>query len=131
MTRWTLTDPTTNEVWEMPINPDKMTSPFRIRSLKTRVAVRINAVVADTSHTIEAKPAPVDWEWQGVIRSEAHYEAYVDWAERPGLVRVHDHLDRTWEVMIESFVPEERRPSARTDWRFRYTVKCLILRRIA
>jgi hypothetical protein len=128
VSRWTLTDPATSEVWQMPINPDQMTSPHPMRNLTTAYGVYKALAMP---RTFEQKPQAARWEWQGVIRSEDHYDTYVHWAKKPGLVRVHDHLNRTWEVMIESFEPDESRPSARTDWRYRYTVKCLIIRRIS
>lgn len=126
--RWKLTDPSTGDEWTMPINPDAMTSPSGTRNLTTGFGIRAPLTMA---RTFEQAPTIARWQWEGVIRSEAHYEAYVEWAKKPGLVRVLDHLDRTWEVILESFEPDERRPSGRTDWRFRYTVKCLIIRRIS
>lgn len=128
MTRWTLTDPATSETWEMPINPDTATSPHAPKSIKTAYGIRSGE---DRVRSFKGVASAKSWEWSGVIRTEAHYETYVTWAAKPGEIHVTDHLGRTWEVFIEAFVPEERKPTKTTPWRYRYTVRALVMRRVS
>lgn len=127
MTRWTLYDPATLQTWVLPINPDRMTSPFPAKNIRVAYGVR---APLQRLRTFMAPAAAVDWEWEGVIRTQAHYDTYVDWAWRDGPIHVTDHLNRKWEVFLQSFEPEERRPTPNVTIRLRYKVKALITRRI-
>ena len=126
-TRWVLTEVATGATWTMPINPDSMTSPFPDRELTHArgVAGQLTQV-----RSVVAPPRPVEWEWSGVIRTQAHYDDLAVWAQKPGKVRVTDHLGRTFEVMLRAFEPEDRPPTKTTPWRLRYSMKALLLRRI-
>lgn len=126
--RWTLTEVATGATWTMPINPDSMTSPLRQREFTTARGVggRIKQV-----RVFQSAAQPVEWEWSGVIRTKAHYDALEEWIKKPGKVRVNDHLGRTFEVMLQTFEPEDRQPTHQTSWRLRYTMKALVLREVA
>lgn len=122
MIRWILTDPVTLATWTMPINPDQMTSPHPRKDLThTRGAGDADAV------SMKAPAQPVDWSWSGVIRSQAHYDVLLVWARKTYPIKVTDHLGRTWLVVIKKFTPAERRPTAVTALRMRYTVQTLNL----
>lgn len=126
--RWVFSDPVTSESWTMPINPDSATSPHPTKTIKTAFGVRRGN---DRFRTILNPPTPVEWQWSGAIRSKAHHDQLLAWAERPGLVHVADHLGRTWEVIFSKFDPTDRRPTPNTPWRQRYTMTALILRRVS
>ena len=128
MSAWSLYDPALDETWVMPINPDQMTTPHKRRDFRYAYGIRKNV---DRIRSVVEKPAPVMWEWGGVIRSEAHHEEYVRWARKPGEVHVSDHLGRTFEVFIESLDLQERQPALTVPWRFRYTVRAMIVRRVS
>lgn len=126
--RWTLSDPATSETWAMPINPDAMTSPFPGKSIVTAYGSRRGR---RRPRTVMTPPPIVEWEWEGVIRTEAHYDQLHTWATKGREVHVTDHLGRTWEVLLQAFIPEDRKPTPQTPWRMRYSMRSLILRRVA
>lgn len=127
--RWVLAEAADPSVtWTMPINPDQMSSPHQDRSISTSYGIRhgINRIRSFVSPT----PAK-EWTWGGVIRTQEHYDALLEWTKKSGKVRVTDHLDRTFEVFIQAFEPEDRKPTPATPWRGRYTITTLLLRRIS
>lgn len=128
-TRWVLSDPATAETWTMPINPDSMTSPWQGKTLKNASA---NRAGLHRPRTFMSTPStPVTWEWSGVIRSKQHHDDLLYWAQKDYEVQVTDHLGRTWEVAMNQFIPEDRKPMANVPWRLRYTMKVFILRRVS
>lgn len=128
MSRWVLTDPATSETWTMPINPNAMTSPFPSKNLSHAYGVLRGS---ERAQSFLHPPALVQWEWRGVIRSQEHHDTYLHWAAKSSEVHVTDHLGRTWEVLITAFEPEDRKPTARTEWRMRYAVRAVITRRVS
>ena len=125
--RWVLKDTSTLVEWTMPINPDTMGSPFRGRRMKFARGDRLDQRVRAFSGARQAH----EWEWTGVIRSKEHYDSLVEWAEKSVAVDVTDHLGRTFRVFLVEFVPVDRKPNAHVPWRLRYTMKALILERVA
>lgn len=126
MNRWTLKDTTTDEVWEMPINPDSMTSPEPDRQLSFGQGFRKNTRLRTYARPSEAK----EWEWSGVIRTQAHHDTLHEWALRGVPVEVSDHLGRTYRVVIAKFDVTDRRPTKTVSWRLRYTMSVRIVRRV-
>lgn len=126
--RWTFRDTVTSETWTMPINPDAMTSPQPSKQLKHAIGVRygLNRV-----RTFMSAPQPVQWSWEGVIRSQEHHDALLAWAGRTHPVEVTDHLGRTWKVLFQKFEPTDRQPTATTPVRERYRMTVLNLGRVA
>ena len=126
--RWVLTEVDTGDTWTMPINPDSMTSPVLERSMTTTYGSNVGTA---RLRTFVTPSRALDWSWSGVIRTKAHHDALEAWSRKPGKVRVTDHLGRTFEVMLQGFEPTDRKPTPTTPWRLRYTMKTLLLRRIA
>jgi hypothetical protein len=124
MTAWTLTDPITSAVYVMHNNPDKMTSPWPAKDFSH---VRSNHTGQERARAFQAKPSPTQWQWEGVIRSQAHYDALLLWAAKPYPIHVTDHLGRTWQVVIRRFAPEDRRPTRAVPVRMRYVMETLNL----
>lgn len=134
--RWVLLDKRTGDTWTMYINPNEMTAPPALRTLNRVTPTRdsggqigtpyaVNRVMQfETSTTVQA------WSWSGVILTEAHYNKLREWALRPGVIRVYDHLGRSFEVMIESYVPEEPAGRRLENWKMRYTMNVQFLRRV-
>ena len=125
--RWVLTDPATAETWQMPINPNEMTSPFGSKNLKHSYGARGFWGGTERVALFQLPPGVVEWEWKGVIRTKEHYDSYVYWASKKGVVHVTDHLGRTWVVFLRSFEPEDRRPMATVPWRLKFTVKAMLV----
>lgn len=128
MSRWVFTEVDGGAAYTVPINPDKMSSPFHEREFQHAYGGRRNG--ERPFHTVESSPRPKEWTFEGVIRTQAHHDALELWSRKPGLVRITDHLGRTFEVLLTSFEPTDRRPNARTSWRLRYVMKALVLRQI-
>lgn len=125
--RWTLTDPATAETWTMPINPDSMTSPHPPKDFAS-FAKGIKGG-HNRSRSFMVPASPVEWTWEGAIRTPEHHDALEAWSKK-GTVRVTDHLGRTWEVVMQRFEPSDRRPTPNTPWRMRYSMTALILRQV-
>lgn len=113
----------------MPINPDQMSSPHQARQLQTSYGGTRSSV--DRFSSFETPMDAKEWSWSGVIRTKEHYDKLEEWAKKSGKVRVTDHLGRTFEVFIQSFDPEDRKPNANVSWRLRYTMTALLLRRVS
>lgn len=125
--RWTFTDDVADETYTVPINPDGMTSPKRPQKALTFGAGRHR----DTGDTrIQAylnKPVSWDWEFSGAIRSQAHHDALDYWAKKTNDIVITDHNGRSWRVYPTDFLPTDRQPTPRVEWRLRYTFKVKIL----
>lgn len=125
--RWTLYDPNMPELWTMPINPDKMDSPHFGRSLGSAEGTRQDSRV----RVIDTAPQMKEWSFTGVIRTQEHHDKLHYWAQKRNPIHVKDHLGRTFEVVIKRFDPVDRRPTATVPWRGRYTMTCLLIRRVS
>jgi len=119
--RWTLVEKDTNLSWQMPANPNTMSALPAQRQLATTPSGR----------TFQSSTPAQPFQWGGVILHQAHYDALEQWARKPGVIVVTDHLQRTFEILIEAFRPAPepgRRPGVR---RVKYTMTALFLRRLA
>lgn len=126
-----------SESYTLPYNPYQMTSPHAAREFKYATGIhdgRKRMRVFETPHQ------PANWEFTGFIHTKQHHDELDHWARKDHPVQVTDHMRRTFEVVIQEFVPEDRRfgRHPRSDsldddvrWRMRYTMKCLILRRVS
>lgn len=122
--RWTLHDPVADETWTMPINPDAA-SPI---GSKGRVLTFAGGGPGGDLRTrVMSGPRVRDWSWSGVIRTEAHYAELSRWAKKRNAITVTDHLGRTVTVYLTKFDPTDRRPTALTPWRLRYTMTAKII----
>lgn len=126
--RWTFAEVGTTETYTMAINPDSMTSPTQDKNLTTAFAIADGRL---GGRTFRSRAEAKEWEFSGVIRTQAFHDALEAWSRKPGKVRITDHLGRTFEVMFTSFEPVDRKPTPSVPWRLRYTMKTLLFRRIA
>lgn len=124
MSRWILIDPVGEETWVMPINPDSMSRTAKVRNLTFTAGT---AAGDQRVRTFQGAPTSREWEWAGVIRTQAHYEALEHWAQKRNAVEVTDHLGLRWRIYITAFDPTDRRPTPRTPWRLRYSMTTTIL----
>jgi hypothetical protein len=124
--RWTLFDPTTDESWEMQINPNQMSTPHAPDGTQifTRSATRPSA--GSVARVLVGKLQPHDWSFTGVVREEAHFHELHMWSRKRQQVHLTDHFDRTWRIRILSIDLTERKPTPRRNWRYEYTVKTLL-----
>lgn len=119
MSRWTLTEEATLDTWTMPISPNKVDPLPRTKRLSFALPSRNTQ---DRWRTFASPAEPRTLTWSGVIRTQAHFDDYVEWAKKPGVIVVNDHLGRTWRVLIASFKPTPRAGRRTSDYRMPYTV---------
>lgn len=121
--RWILDDLVAEETWTMPINPDSGSAFPRRRAFSVGGGYRRDG----RERLFEQKPRAEEFNWSGVIRSQAHYDALLAWASKSNAVTVTDHLGRQLRVYITGFEPVDRKPTRRLATRWRYTMKSVLL----
>lgn len=128
--RWTITDVESSDVYTFEINPNKASSPLAGRQIDSTF-YHERPTNADLFKVTVSPSTPVEWQFEGVLRSQAQHDDLEEVFRRPGLQRVGDHLGRVFEGFIQDFLPVDRRPTPNTPWRLTYTVKMLVLREVA
>jgi hypothetical protein len=120
--RWLFEDPVAATSYRVPINPNKMTSPFPERSLDSVQTIRQHWRIRET-----VKNAAHEWRFSGVIRDIDHYDNLYLWSLKPNPFTITDHLGRIFEVVPVRFIPDEKRPSARISAKFDYEFLVYVL----
>lgn len=119
--RWTFTDPVAGDSYTMDMNPNAMSS------LGGPLQVRAAGIMPKGKVLLYGRPAlPTDWEFTGVLRTQAQYEAFVDWMDRPNRIHLTDHLGRTLTIQMKSFAPVGGRARRGVPWRHTYSIKALV-----
>lgn len=126
--RWILTDVDTGDSVRVPINPYEMSSPTESRSMSWAWGAAPGAVMRGVDL---GSDRATEWTFTGVLLTKSHYDLLLSWTKRLATVQITDHLDRTFETIIQKFDPIERLPTAHREWRADYTITCLLLRRVA
>ena len=118
-------DVRTGEKVLLPYNPNTMDSPTTPREMTFawNAGGRISSLDRGAL-------SPTQWSFGGVILEKYQYGLLLSWAERNHVLRVTDHLGRTFEIIIEKFDPIERLPTPRRQWRADYTMTCLLLKEL-
>jgi hypothetical protein len=124
--RWLFEDPVAVTSYRVPINPNKMTSPIRPRTLESVQTIRVHWRIRETKHN-----TPFEWTFSGVIRDITHHDAFVLWSQKQNPFNISDHLGRQFEVAPVRFKPDEKRPSATVSAKFDYDFTVLVLGRLA
>lgn len=127
ITRWLFDDLDGNQAL-VPVNPNQMSSPTIARNLSFAFGSMwgINRIRMKDS----APQRPTEWTFEGVLFTPEHYDLLLEWAGKLMLLRVTDHLGRTFEMVIQKFDPIERLPTATKSWRADYTMTCLLLKEV-
>lgn len=121
--RWIFEDPlNANEVWTVPMNPNKMTSPYRGHSTTTTATSPITGQASG----IRTPDVAVEWQFSGDLKSEAHFNQLLYWAGKPNRIYVTDHLGRKWLCFLTKFDPVPKGTSPTNQWRYTYTVSALV-----
>ena len=123
--RWLFEDPVASTSYRVPINPNKMSSPFPEKDLDTLTNVygRIRTLWQNSN-------AVHEWTFSGVIRDIDHHDALVEWGKKQNLINITDHLGRTFQVLPQRVDITEKRPSARIPDKFDYTFTVLVLKEL-
>lgn len=126
--RWTMTDLVAAETVTVPQNPITMDPLPLVRTLTTAYPTR------NTQDRPRSFPGPRQAQnisWSGGIRTEAHWRLMRAWCRKTGVIRITDHMGRTFDVLMVSFKPERKAGRRPGDYRMRYTATAQFLRRIA
>lgn len=126
--RWIFIEVDTGATYTVPINPDSASSPFPDRQIQQVYGSREGY---NRMRSFETPAPPKEWEFGGVIRTQAQHDTLRAWSKKPGAINITDHLDRTFQVVFQDFQATDRSPTPNTPWRQRYTMSALILRRLA
>lgn len=120
--RWALQDPTSDGVtYVFPINPARMSSPHAARVFTTE-----HTTAADGQPlTFEGSPVGVDWSFEGTVQTQSFYDSLEAFLAAGRRLFCFDHLDRIWEISLESIDWEPVRDS-RYPWAHRYKAKAII-----
>lgn len=120
--RWTLQD-TVNllDTYTFETNPNSMSSfkaPWNmIPSPRSPVA---------NGHVIRRTSAPHTATFGGVIRTKTMYDDLTVWVHKDSLLYLTDHLNRKWEVLLDSLDAVPGKTRKLVPWRFTYTVSLMI-----
>lgn len=119
--KWVFQDPATAETYHFEINPNQMTSPFAQRQITYQATTAIDG----NKLAWEGQEAAVQWQFEGYIRSQTEYDAFVFWRNKRNRIWVTDHYGRAWLGYITNFDAKPRR-SMNVPWSHTYTMTFLI-----
>lgn len=126
VTRWVFYDPALNETWQVPRNPDAMTSPYPERKfVYNSTTAGANGGV---SVVYEAHADPAQWQFSGKLKTQDHFNQLMKWRRKNNRVQVTDHLGRTFFITINKMdmVPVRVNPYAGEFWTHAYTATCSV-----
>lgn len=126
--RWTLTEKATGETWTMPLNPNSMTG---LPQLKQFTTAGWSPQGSNRLRTFQAPTSAERLEWSGVILTDSHHQDLRTWSAKPGVIVVTDHLQRSFEVIIQAFVPDQKPGHHPGDPKRTYKITTLFLRRLS
>ncbi len=121
--RWVIEDPSPGGLgtYTVPINPEKMTSPWPQRLLQTERTVADDGV----EMTWASVEASTDWQFTGAVITQAHYDKINAYAALNRRIYITDHRSRTWIVGIRE-IAWEKIPAQTNEYAWRYTVSAEI-----
>lgn len=127
--RWKFHDTNGGDEIVLPINPKSMGSPHE-GPRETATASGTGAGFGRLRVFDRGVTRPVEWTFDGVILTREHDDLLLAWTKRFSVLRVTDHLDRTFEIIVKSYDSVERLPTANRPWRADYTMTCLMLKEV-
>lgn len=116
--RWQFYDPVLNETYTVPLNPNKMTSPWAERKFvyRTTTAGRGGANVI-----YEARADLAQWQFSGSVFDQAHHDSLLEWSNKANTCFITDHYGRVFKVLFVKFDPTPK-PTYGKPWRHDYTM---------
>lgn len=117
--RWTFAGPDSAS-YTFEINPSKGGSPTRAKTLGYSPRTAGGTIV------FEGADAALTASVSGKVRSEAAYDAFLEWFEKRTPVTLTDDLGRQFVVYLTRFAPE-RSWKVNAPWHHDYTLDYLIL----
>jgi hypothetical protein len=128
VTHWILTEKATSQTWTMPTNPNTMTGLPMTKQLSSAGPA---AQPATRLRTFQSSAGAERLEWSGVILDTDHYQNLLTWSAKPGVIVVTDHLQRSFEVLIQAFTPESKAGRRPGNPKRTYKMTTLFLRRVS
>lgn len=122
VTRWVFTDPVTLDTYNFEINPNDGGSPQYAKNLTYSVTSAPDGKVV----AFEGRERPKTLEFSGVLLTQAHFEAMLEWYNKQYQVSVTDDLGREFSIIIESFSPQRQR-AVHYPWKHQYSVRATIV----
>lgn len=123
---WRFEDAVEGTVEIMPINPNAGASPKYQKQL-TKATTTASGGQSQVV-IFEGADQPTQFDFSGVLLTEAHYDfIYRAWSKRHP-VRLTDDLGRTFTIYIESFAPA-RQLSHTYPWKHTYQATAVVLDR--
>lgn len=122
---WIFEDPVAETVLTMQMNPNSGASPDYKKSITRKNTTAPGGKVL----LFEGNDAPQQFDFSGVILTQAQFEFLYNAWDKRHLIRITDDLLRTYEVYFESFSPK-RKVSGTNPWRHEYSASTIIMRTI-
>lgn len=113
--------------YNVPINPITMDAFPLERRLQTAWPAKN---VQDRMRSFATPQPSPTWSFGGSIRTQAHYDALREWARKDNVVRVTDHMNRSFELILSQFKPDRKAGKRRGDYRMKYQMTAQFLRRL-
>lgn len=117
--RWIFHDPKLNETWEVPYNPDAMTSPYPTRKFVYNSTTA--GAGGGTSVANEAHPDPKEFQFSGQVLHRPHFDGLVYWSRKKNRITITDHFKRVLLVTLNDMDPVPKRAIG-YYWRHTYTM---------
>lgn len=128
MTKWQLYDPIATDTFTFTHNPLSMTSMAPPHTTKSTARSPIDGKIRST----RTPDHPFPWSFTGKVRTQDEYDLFVDYANRPNRLQLHDHFGRVHWVLPVKFSPTPVEKSGVVNpWLFAYTVDCIYYGRIS
>lgn len=115
--RWQFHDPIAGDTYTFAQNPNKMSS-FEI----TRAFNSGSSGSRDTRVRVRSEESGPPFQFSGTLRTQAQYDAFVNWRFRTNPITVTDHFARKILFIPTGFEPEDQR-DGRNPWLHKYVFK--------
>lgn len=120
--RWTLYDPVDDETFTFAFNPAEGGTPEYKKTINS-----VNSVAPNGKNIFyQGANEPQLLEFSGVVLEQEQHDDFVTWASKQRILILTDDLDRSWQVMIESYSPKRVRRATRPYYHT-YTMRCYVV----
>jgi hypothetical protein len=117
--RWTFRRLLDDELITLDYNPDGATSFDSLQATTTSPISPIDGLVRAT----RTMAPPKDASFTGFIRTQAQHDRLVALSKEKTLFELTDHLGKTYLCRFIACDIDEQKPTKRTGWRLRYTMR--------
>lgn len=124
--RWSFRDTETDEVFELKMNPNEMSSPYS----RWDTEFWSTSLLSRSRRARRQPFMPIEWTFSGVSLTKENHNILQQLARREAKLELTDHLGRSMTVRMVAFAPSQKAPKRlHRPWRMTYEVKCLIYSR--